>query len=246
MVKDNVIAKVKKLLKLSESDNEHEANLALQKASQLMRDHCISEAQVQGASKEKLESIDCESIHFPSNTKNWSQSLAAGVAKAFGCKVVFTGSGSQYNTKYSMRTFGTATDRATVRVMLDYSYTTVNRLVKKEQKRLKIEDPWENVKRYSHNFRVGLAVSMRDTLTEIAKQNTKEVDDKTQYGIILYDKSKRVEALFKEKYPNKLNALGSLSTRGSARGYNAGRDSGKSVRFNRPVGGQNPKGYLKS
>ena len=245
MVKEDVIAKVKKLLKLSESDNEHEANLALQKASQMMREHCISEAQVQGASKEKLESIDCENIHFPSNTKNWSQSLAAAVAKAFGCKVVFTGSGSTYNTKYTMRTFGTATDRATVQVMLDYSYATVNRLVKKEQKRLKIEEPWENVKRYSHNFRVGLAVSMRSTLAEIAKQNVKEVDDKTQYGIILYDKSKRVEALFKEKYPNKLKAMGSLSTRGSANGYNAGRDSGKNVRFNRPVGGQNPKGYLK-
>ena len=54
MVKENVIAKVKKLLKLSESDNEHEASLALQKASQLMRDHCISEAQVQRASKETL------------------------------------------------------------------------------------------------------------------------------------------------------------------------------------------------
>ena len=246
MVKEDVIAKVKKLLKLSESDNEHEANLALQKASQLMRDHCISEAQVQGEDKERLESIDFDDIHFPSNTKNWSQSLSAGVAKAFGCKPIFIGSGSSFNTKYLMRTFGTATDRATVQVMLDYSYATVNRLIKKEQKRLKTEEPWENVKKYSHNFRVGLAVSMRSTLTEIAKQNTKEVVDKTEYGIILYDKSKRVEALFKEKYPNKLKSLGSLSTRGSANGYNAGRDSGKSVQFNRPVGGQNPKGYLKS
>jgi len=246
MVKEDVIAKVKKLLKLSGSDNEHEANLALQKASQLMRDHCISEAQVQGEDKERLESIDFDDIHFPSNTKNWSQSLSAGVAKAFGCKPIFIGSGSSFNTKYLMRTFGTATDRATVQVMLDYSYATVNRLIKKEQKRLKTEEPWENVKKYSHNFRVGLAVSMRSTLTEIAKQNTKEVVDKTEYGIILYDKSKRVEALFKEKYPNKLKSLGSLSTRGSANGYNAGRDSGKSVQFNRPVGGRNPKGYLKS
>lgn len=246
MVKEDVIAKVKKLLKLSESDNEHEANSALQKASQLMREHCISEAQVQGEDKERLESIDFDDIHFPSNTKNWSQSLSAGVAKAFGCKPIFIGSGSSFNTRYLMRTFGTATDRATVQVMLDYSYATVNRLIKKEQKRLKIEEPWENVKKYSHNFRVGLAVSMRDTLTEIAKQNTKEVVDKTEYGIILHDKSKRVEDMFKQHYPRKLKSLGRLSTRGSANGYNAGRDSGKSVRFNRPVGGQNPKGYLKS
>ena len=247
MVKEDVIAKVKKLLRLSESDNEHEANLALQRASELMREHCISEAQVQGASKEKIESIDFENIHFPSNTKNWSQSLAASVARAFGCKPIFVADkySHQFNTKYVMQVFGTATDRATVQVMLDYSYATVKRLIKKEQKRLKLEDPWENVKKYSHNFRVGLAVSMRSTLETIRDQNEQEVDDKTQYGIILYDKSKRVESLFKEKYPRPLRSLGSLSTRGSASGYNAGRESGKSVKFNRPVGGRNPKGYLK-
>ncbi len=247
MVKEDTIAKVKKLLNLSQSDNEHEANLALQKASELMREHCISEAQVKNYSlKSDVEAVEFENIHFPSNTKRWSQILAADVAKAFGCRIIFTGTRtSQFTTKYVLQVFGTKTDRATVQIMLEYTYNTVNRLVKKEQQRLKREEPWENIKRYSHNFRVGLAVSMGKTLGEITRQNEEEGKEKnTQYGLILYNKKQKVDALFKQTYPKKLKSMSSLTTRGTSNGYDAGKESGKGVRFSRPISNTNTRGGL--
>lgn len=248
MTKESIILKIKKLMQLSTSGNEHEASSALKKASEMMRDHCISEAQVKAAQNDKPvpDDIGFEDVHFPSNTKTWSKAIAGGIANAFGCKAIFCQDGGhRFNTKWVMRIFGTTADRMLVPVMLDFAYTTINRLVKKEQKRIKAEDPYENIKRYSHNYRVGLTQSMRQTLWSIESKNKREAEEGGQYGIVLFDKNKRAEALVAKLHPH-LGKGTALNTRdnGASGGY-AGRQDGKKVNFNKPVGMGSKRGQLR-
>ena len=58
--KDSVIEKIEKLLRLSESSNEHEAQVALKKARELMLKHHIAENDLQGATYvDKVEWKNC-------------------------------------------------------------------------------------------------------------------------------------------------------------------------------------------
>ncbi len=87
------VEKVRKLIALAGSPNQHEAALAAQKAQELMRRHGIELAQIaisHGASK---VGIDHECAH--SRLDPWRRSLAASIAQSMGGAVVFTRSGDR-------------------------------------------------------------------------------------------------------------------------------------------------------
>ncbi len=87
------VEKVRKLIALSGSPNEHEAALAAQKAQELMRRHGIELAQVaisHGASKVGMDQESTQSRLDP-----WRRSLAASIAQSMGGAVVFTRSGDR-------------------------------------------------------------------------------------------------------------------------------------------------------
>ena len=244
MTKEIIISKIEKLLRLSKSTSEHEAALAMERASELMREHCISESMI-SAEDGKPESIDYENIHFPSNSKNWAQTLSASIARTFGCEPIFIKDpdSNRFNAKYCMRVFGTSTDRKTVQLMMDYAFSAVDRLAKKELKFIKKEYPWANIKKYGHNYRVGCTTAMDKTLRAIRDENAKEKNAQSQYGIILLDKAQRIRIMFKKKYPNTSN-LGSMKPRGDFTGDDAGREDGSKVGFQKQTGGQSNKGLL--
>lgn len=77
------IEKIKKLLRLAQSANEHEAAAALSRAQALMKQHGIS-----GDSPD-LSDIDCVSIKSKFKARkpaNYFANLTAIIARAFGCK----------------------------------------------------------------------------------------------------------------------------------------------------------------
>ena len=83
-----LVEKVRKLLALSESSNEHEAALAAEKPQDLMLRHGIEIAQVaisQGASTIGIDDACVESKLDP-----WRRQLADSIAKSMGGRVVFT------------------------------------------------------------------------------------------------------------------------------------------------------------
>ena len=98
-----LVEKVRKLLALSESSNEHEAVLAAEKAQDLMLRYGIDMAQVaisQGASTIGIDVARVESKLDP-----WRRQLADSIAKSMGGRVVFT---RNYRTANVMSFFGPA------------------------------------------------------------------------------------------------------------------------------------------
>lgn len=83
--KDKILDKIKKCLALATSGNEHEAASALRQAQKLMEQHGISDRDVL-ASQASESSAKAGAVSKPAE---WENMLAARVARAFGCKVIF-------------------------------------------------------------------------------------------------------------------------------------------------------------
>lgn len=84
---DNIIEKIKKLLALSKSDNQHEAALALQKAFQLMKAHNITDydiamSEVKEAKSQPINGIRVNII---------KHKLASLIARLFSCELYYSG-----------------------------------------------------------------------------------------------------------------------------------------------------------
>lgn len=79
---ERIIRKIKRCLALSKSSNENEAAIAMRQAQALMREHRLSEADVQMSDVGEVES----SHSRPTRRPLWDQHLSSMVAKVFGCK----------------------------------------------------------------------------------------------------------------------------------------------------------------
>lgn len=81
-----VVSKITKLLALSKSDNQHEAQLALSKAQELMCKHNVTVTELDGESDDKVSTI-----RIDETTKGCSPyryRLAGALSEQFRCKVV--------------------------------------------------------------------------------------------------------------------------------------------------------------
>ena len=83
--RERVYDKVRKLLALSKSPNEHEAALAAERAREILDKYQISLAEVD--EKEFTEIVEKGADSGYSNPRMWVHVLAMSTAKAFDCKV---------------------------------------------------------------------------------------------------------------------------------------------------------------
>lgn len=80
MTEQNYREKIKKLLALSESSNEHEAKSALLKAKKLMAEHKIAEVDLEDIGKKKVVRITTE-FDCSKRREAWMISLGAIIAE---------------------------------------------------------------------------------------------------------------------------------------------------------------------
>ncbi|MBC7963702.1 MAG: DUF2786 domain-containing protein [Steroidobacteraceae bacterium] len=81
-----VIEKIKKLLALSNSSNEHEAALAASHAQRLLAEHNLAMADIEMAQKpEKADRIETAAAK---TLPKWLRHLTAGVSSAFDCRAI--------------------------------------------------------------------------------------------------------------------------------------------------------------
>lgn len=83
--RDKIIAKIKKCLALSASSNEHEAAAALRQAKKLMEQYSISDLDMAAAEAGEKRARSGAT----QNPANWEAVIAAKVADAFACRVIF-------------------------------------------------------------------------------------------------------------------------------------------------------------
>jgi len=81
-----VIDKIKKLLALADSCNEHEAALAAAHAQRLLAAHNLAMADITAA--DRPEQVDSVETDVARSLPKWTRHLSAGVSSAFDCKAI--------------------------------------------------------------------------------------------------------------------------------------------------------------
>lgn len=84
--KTPIIEKIKKLLALANSSNEHEAALAAGHAQRLLSEHNLAMADIEAA--HKPDSADKVETTVSKTLSKWLRHLSAGVSSAFDCQAV--------------------------------------------------------------------------------------------------------------------------------------------------------------
>lgn len=86
MEKTPIIEKIKKLLALANSSNEHEAALAASHAQRLLSEHNLAMADIEAAHKpDKADKVEAA---VSKTLPKWLRHLSAGVSTAFDCQAI--------------------------------------------------------------------------------------------------------------------------------------------------------------
>ena len=254
---NKVFDRIKKLLKLSESENVHEAETALQRANDLMKQYSIDQADVSdspetGKAKHEVVSLNTSS--------EWALLLAWYVCGAFGVHAISTGTKqvrrgrkNNYKATQEMYMFGTDARIKTTKIMVDFAVETVTRLTKAERKRISREglQTDSNGRRISNraymaSWRKGVVNGMGITLKEIKRQNeNKNATDKKdqQYAMVVLSEKDKAKDLADEMFPN--TKTHRTKQRGDAGIFGSGSNAGQKVGFHKQAGQGKPAGYLK-
>lgn len=81
-----IIEKIRKLLALANSSNEHEAALAAAHAQRLLSEHNLAMADI--ASEQKPQSADKVEAQVSKTLPKWVRHLSAGICTAFDCQAI--------------------------------------------------------------------------------------------------------------------------------------------------------------
>jgi hypothetical protein len=164
---NEVLAKIAKLLRLSQSTNEHEAALAAAKAQELMDRHQISKAMLDAdaTSADADESIehftggDDALDSFTARHATWKGRLAATICSHNACACYYSGT--------SLVLVGRPTDAATVRYLYAYCVREIERFTE-------MQGPGHG-RTWYNNYRLGCVTGIASTLGEQRRKLHKEL-----------------------------------------------------------------------
>ncbi|AOT68369.1 DUF2786 domain-containing protein [Geosporobacter ferrireducens] len=180
-----IVEKIQKLLALSESSNEHEAQVSMLKAQQMLIKHKLSLKEVRefktfnSAIQEKKSTV--------SFTKaKWKSKLAELIAENFGCYHFF-------KTRYThtITFFGREEDVAVCNIVLEYAVDCIDSVVKKL--RYQYAKDGYSTRGLENDYAIGFISGLRKKFDEQKKANQ-------EWGLVLVKDSEVVEAYSKKKF----------------------------------------------
>lgn len=183
-----IISKIKKLLALGESSNEHEAKLAMLKAQELLAKHKIS-------LKEIEDYQDINVIEGKTNitfTKaKWKGQLAKVIADNFGCYNFFRTKGT--NTIMFM---GKDDDVTVCKIVLEYAIDCINSVVKRL--RYQYRRNGYSTRGLEGDYALGFIEGL-ECAFEKQKQENQE------WGLVLIKDKEVIEAYEKKEFTRSIN-----------------------------------------
>jgi hypothetical protein len=221
---DRVIDRVRKLLEVSHSDNEHEAALAAQRAAALMSEYQLTEAQLRvDDSTLKAEPIkDRVTLTDKRQGKRvaWKELIADGVAKSLGCHL--------YLTENGPAVFGRESATQAWGYTCQYLFSEVNRLADEawEEECVYAEGAGHTIKKWKNSFRVGAAQSIIMRLYETKKTPPPNTSEKALMVVAKDDLEVDTEYHKFSETMGKASMIGLVSNR---TGYKAGLEAGQDV-----------------
>lgn len=169
-----LIEKLKKLFALGKSDNQHEAELAMKKASDLMEEYQISASEIdlQEAGRITREDI-CVSKGY--GVRHWVFALARASARLFDGDCAY--SGNQTHVHF----IGTATDIEAMKMTFEHLYKSWESIVDSDLMKAKLEcekysrfTPADTMK-FKHGHGVGYADALDTRIYLLVQQRKKNV-----------------------------------------------------------------------
>jgi hypothetical protein len=223
---DKIADRIQKLLKLAESDNEHESALAASRAADLLAKHNLTLAEIAARNPEAApEAIEMEYLIQSRRISNWKVRLAGGVARACDCRILIA-AGRGINI------LGTVGDIAAARVLFAYLCEASDRCVKRE-KDLSIDylraSQYGDGNKYVRSFRLGLAerLSVRVQADAAARKETVEADASAGTALVLSSKRDRVALATRRRSSGRgYGTSGASDGSGYRRGYTEGGNVG--------------------
>ena len=254
MSEEKIIDKIRKLMTLANSANEHEAALAAARATELMLKHEIAEAQLateEGA--EVIEVVERESIDESGSIIPWKGNLCAGLAQSMGCEFYYGSTKYVRGTKQK-RTYliiGQESKRAMIKYMYDYLCAELIRLADSAFRKAVLKqraDYIAEVKEYKasgldagpmpkplsarswkNGFRLGAASMIWNRLNKQRKETHQAAQEAGQTtALVVVAANAEAVQVWMKKNVGKMGK-GRAGTTSSGSGYGAGREAGKSV-----------------
>lgn len=154
---EKLIEKIEKLIRLSGSNNEHEAQAAMMKARELMAKHHIRMEDISTDEKENVEHSETKE-HF---RESWTSDLAAVIAENFRCRTVIIHRGNVYRIRF----YGVNDDSLVCMEIFRYALEvvqsrakTMKGIFKESGKKFEYNDKLV----YCHGFMKGLQINFAE------------------------------------------------------------------------------------
>lgn len=225
MPPDKILDRIRRLLALSTSTNEHEAALAASKAQDLLLKYNLEMSQI-----EQKEGDEVERWNFRTPlAETWLDVLINGIATNNMCRVI-RGKGYKDGSReggkfipgkevrhYYM--FGKKPNLEVTVYMYSYLAAEIDRLTPKGQ-----------TAKYVRAFRIGAAAKVAERMKQELK--TFQSTEETRALVVVTDKA--VVERLKQDFPK---THSSSVTIGDSRGYYDGQAAGKTIQFRQGVGG---------
>ena len=222
MSQDKIIDRIKKLFRLAESSNMHEAANAAARAAELMQKHEIQEAMLGEAQEDEVVTL---LLHKSDHKVKWRGIVADGIADALGCKMLYLGGNVIIMTpKHKTEV---------IQCLYDHITREINYLADKEYDNSIIQ-LYESAKKFKNSFRVAAAITIAQRLEDEWKEKRKEYQGTT--ALVRVDQSKeQVEDAVKEKFGENIKPVAPVKV-SSHSGVIAGKRAGQEINLRKSVG----------
>ncbi|WP_072743159.1 DUF2786 domain-containing protein [Sporanaerobacter acetigenes] len=194
---ENIILRIKKLLALSESSNEHEAKVAMLKAQELLVKHKLSIKEI----KEYKEiNVIEEKTDITFRQARWKGRLASLITENFGCC-------HYYKTRYNHTIvfIGKDEDVEVCKIVLEYAIDSIESAVNRLRYQYRKEG--YSTKGLENDYALGFIEGL-DTAFE--RQN----EENQEWGLVLKKDKEVVD------YYNNINFTGTVYTNTNFQGFN--------------------------
>ena len=222
-----IVEKIKKLLELSKSANEHEAAAAAAKAQELIYKFEVDAAELASGplAVEEVQIVGQEEFIRARKIPYYLKSLA-GISRSYFCR--------SYSSNGGAWVMGTASNRETFKLMYNYLRGEVERISGAAFENL---DGWqqENTSRtkWINSFRAGCVSTILERLRQNTNQLTGAVvpdDSANKAWLIMVSKQEAIKVFMRSINLRLVSSSGGRISDGG--GYGAGRAAGRSINLN--------------
>lgn len=223
MSHDKIIDRIRKLLALSKSANEHEAAMAAGQAADLMLKHEIEEASLCDA-EDTPEGVESETLEKGKQHTSWKRVLANGLCQSFGCQSY----GDRLSGMAKTIIVGQPSKLATIRYMYQYLVAEIERLANATY-RAHARFTTESARSWKNAFRLGASSAIYKRLLAQREEThaAARIAGQGSALVVVKRSEEAVAAYIKKAVPN-LRSSGRASC-SSRSGFGAGKSAGERV-----------------